>query len=139
MDVLIREQAKDAAGQFVARLGPGSLSFIDNDTVCNCSGDEGCAIGEFGHADIVVQAQPGEGISRRSKDECQVSATREEISIFVQPTSCDCDAAILCQSIRGAINSGGMTVMKSHEGGVSSDAMRRDICSGKSEKYWRKK
>lgn len=58
LDVLISEEADDAARHLGASLGTSLLGLVDDNAVGQGRGDEGGAVAEDGHATIVVHAHP---------------------------------------------------------------------------------
>jgi hypothetical protein len=65
LDIFIRQKTDNATWHLVASLGSSSLGFVNNDAVRYSGGKERSAVGELGHATIVVEAQPGKSISDR--------------------------------------------------------------------------
>lgn len=76
LDVLIRQKANGAARHGVASLGTSTLGLVDNDTVCEGGGDEGCAVRELSHSSIVVHAHPRKAVTKSCKDQGEVPICR---------------------------------------------------------------
>lgn len=58
LNVLISEQTNGTTWGLGSGLGAGSLGLVDDDTVGQSGGNEGCAVAELGHATVVVHAEP---------------------------------------------------------------------------------
>lgn len=77
LNILISEEANVTTGRAGAALCAGALGLVDDDTVCEGSGDKGSSVGELGHAAVVVHAKPRKAISDGGEDQCEVTIGTE--------------------------------------------------------------
>lgn len=68
LDVLIGEKANGTTRHLIASLRTSPLGFVDDNAVRNGSRKERGAVGELGHAAVVVHTQPRESISNSSEN-----------------------------------------------------------------------
>lgn len=80
LNVLISEKTNVAAWSLSPGLGTGALSLVDNDAVCQGSGEKRGSVGELSHASIVVESNPRQAISDCGEDQGHVSTAQGSVS-----------------------------------------------------------
>lgn len=69
LDVLVRSQAHDAPRVLGSDLLASAEGLVDNYTVCEGGGDESQAVGELGHAAIVVESDVGKRVTSNAEEQ----------------------------------------------------------------------
>ena len=85
LDILVKDQGRSTGLQLGTGLGTGAQGLVDDDAICDGSGDEGQAVGELGGAGVVIHSDPREGVADNRQDKRQVSV--RQLLAFKSPSS----------------------------------------------------